>query len=168
MAVEEEAEADRGEESSRVDGASYTEGRASCMTATARRQEFPSTPASAGEARRFVEGVMADTDLDHLAYTATMLVSELVTNAILHTGTPLTVVVAPHGDRVRIEVHDGSPQLPVRKHYSDMSGTGRGLMLVERMAAAWGSDRTAGGKVVWFELDGMAAPMFDLLGVDAL
>ena len=132
------------------------------------RREFASTPASAGEARRFVDAVMADADLEHLAYTATMLVSELVTNAILHTGTPLTVVVARHGDRVRIEVHDGSPQLPVRKHYSDMSGTGRGLMLVDRMAATWGSDRTADGKVVWFELDGSLAPAFDILGVDAL
>ena len=139
------------------------------MTTASRRQEFPSTPASAGEARRFVESVMADAGLDDLAYTATMLVSELVANAILHTGTRLTVVVAPDGDRVRIEVHDGSPQLPVRKHYSNMSGTGRGLMLVERMAATWGTDRTAGGgKVVWFELDGQPAPAFDILSVEAL
>ena len=111
---------------------------------------------------------MADADLDDLAYTATMLVSELVANAILHTGTPLTVVVTPERDRVRIEVHDESPQLPVRKHYSDMSGTGRGLMLVERMAATWGSDRTTGGKVVWFELDAQQAAAFDILSVDAL
>ena len=138
------------------------------MTAASRRQEFPSTPASAGEARRFVESAMADAGLDHLSYTATMLVSELVANVILHTGTPPTVVVAPDVNRVRIEVHDGSPQLPVRKHYSNMSGTGRGLMLVERMAATWGSDRTAGGKVVWFELDGQPAPAFDIVGVDAL
>ena len=111
---------------------------------------------------------MAEADLDDLAYTATLLVSELVANAILHTGTPLTVVIAPDVDRVRIEVHDGSPQLPMRKHYSNMSGTGRGLMLVERMAATWGYDRTAGGKVVWFELDGQPVPAFDMLSVDAL
>ena len=138
------------------------------MTGASRRQEFPPTPASAGEARRFVDSAMADADLDDLAYTATMLVSELVANAILHTSTPVTVVVAPDRDRVRIEVHDGSPKLPVRKHYSDMSGTGRGLMLVERMAATWGSNRTGGGKVVWFELDSQPAPAFDILGVDAL
>ncbi len=58
--------------------------------------------------------------------------------------------------------------MAVRRHYSDMSGTGRGLMLVERMAAEWGCDHTADGKVVWFELDGAVAPMFDLFGVDAL
>jgi len=138
------------------------------MTVFQQRQGFPSAPASAGQARRFVESVLADTDLDHLAYPATMLVSELVANAVLHTGTPLVVIVTPTGDRVRVEVHDGSAQLPVRKHYSDMSGTGRGLMLVERMAADWGSDRTADGKVVWFELDGQDFPAFDILGVEAL
>ena len=138
------------------------------MSSAARRRQFPSTPSSAGEARRFVESVLADTHLDHIAYTATMLVSELVANAVLHTGTPLTVVVTPDSDGVRIEVHDGSSQLPVRKHYSNMSGTGRGLMLVERMAAQWGSDLTAGGKVVWFELDGRSAPVFDVLGGEAL
>ena len=69
---------------------------------------------------------------------------------------------------MRVEVHDGSTQLPVRKHYSNMSGTGRGLLLVERMASEWGSDRTADGKVVWFELDGQALPTIDILGADAL
>jgi len=135
---------------------------------TERRQTFPSAPVSAGQARAFVESVLAGAGLDELAYTATLLVSELVANAILHSGTPLEVVVRCGEDRVRIEVHDGNPQLPVRKHYSTMSGTGRGLMLVERMAADWGSDRTAGGKVVWFELDGQSASALDILGVEAI
>ena len=135
---------------------------------TERRQTFPSVPVSAGQARAFVESVLAGAGLDHLAYTATLLVSELVANAILHSGTPLEVVVRCGEDRVRVEVHDGNLQLPVRKHYSTMSGTGRGLMLVERMAADWGSDRTGGGKVVWFELDGEGASAFDILGVEAI
>lgn len=138
------------------------------MTLRDRRRTFPSTPASASDARRFVESVLAGTGLDHLAYAATMLVSELAANAVLHTGTPLTVVIVPGHDSVRVEVHDGSTKLPVRKHYSNMSGTGRGLMLVERMAAGWGSDRTGDGKVVWFELDARAAPVVDILEVDAL
>ena len=138
------------------------------MSSTRQRQTFPCTPASAGQARRFVESVLEDGDLDHLAYPATMLVSELVANAVLHTGTAIEVVVCPELDRVRVEVHDGSPQLPIRKHYSNMSGTGRGLLLVERMASEWGSDRTADGKIVWFELDGRSVPTFDILGVEAL
>lgn len=139
------------------------------MTGARSHRTLPSTPASAGEARRFVESALADSDLDHLTYAATMLVSELVANAVLHTGTSIEVVICPEADGVRIEVHDGSPQLPIRKHYSNMSGTGRGLLLVERMATTWGSDRKdGGGKVVWFELDGSAAPAFDILGAEAL
>ncbi len=124
------------------------------MNATDQHRTFTSTPASAGMARRFVEAAVSDAGLGDVAYTATLLVSELVANAVLHTGdAPIEVVVRATGDRVRVEVHDGSSVLPVRKNYSNMSGTGRGLMLVERMAADWGAERTATGKVVWFEVD---------------
>lgn len=133
-----------------------------------RRQTFPSTPISAGKARVFVESALAAAGLGRLAHTATLLVSELVANAILHSGTPLEVVVRADEDRVRVEVYDGNPVLPVRKHYSTMSGTGRGLMLVERLAAGWGADRTPTGKVVWFELDGRTAPAFDIMDVEAI
>jgi anti-sigma regulatory factor (Ser/Thr protein kinase) len=132
------------------------------------RQTFPALPLSAGQARSFVESVLAVARLDHLSYTATLLVSELVANAVLHTGTGLEVVVETSANRVRVEVHDGNPQLPVRKHYSNLSGTGRGLLLVERMAANWGADRTATGKRVWFELDGGSATAFDVLDVEAI
>ena len=134
-----------------------------------RRQSFPSAPISAGHARRFVEAALNDAGLGEFGYTATLLVSELVANAILHTGTAFDVVVKPGADGVRVEVHDGSPELPVRKRYSNMSGTGRGLLLVERMAAGWGSHPTSKGKVVWFELDGQSAPSaFDIMGVEAI
>jgi anti-sigma regulatory factor (Ser/Thr protein kinase) len=132
------------------------------------RQTFPSSPISAGQARRFVEDTLEDAGLDRFAYPATLLVSELVANAILHTGTPFTVVVVPGKDGVRVEVHDGSPELPIRKHYSKLSGTGRGLLLVERMAAGWGADLTSHGKAVWFELDGQSVPELDILGVEAI
>ena len=132
------------------------------------RQTFASAPTSAGHARRFVEGALDGAGLSHLSYPAALLVSELVANSILHAGTPFDVVVKPDGERVRVEVHDGSPELPVRKRYSTMSGTGRGLLLVERVAAAWGADLTSKGKVVWFELDGHSAPAFDIMGVEAI
>ncbi|HEX2048004.1 MAG TPA: ATP-binding protein [Acidimicrobiales bacterium] len=139
------------------------------MNAVDQHRTFTSTPASAGMARRFVEGVLTDAGLGDLSYTATLLVSELVANAVLHTGdTPIEVVVKPNGDRARIEVHDGSPVLPVRKNYSTLSGTGRGLMLVERMATDWGAEATATGKLVWFELDSGTPPSFDIFDVEAL
>ena len=138
------------------------------MSAGEQRQTFPAAPISAGHARRFVERALEVAGLAPFSYAATLLVSELVANAVLHTGTPFDVVVRPGADRVRIEVHDGSPELPVRRHYSNMSGTGRGLMLVEQMAAGWGSDLTAKGKVVWFELDRESTQALDVLSVEAI
>ncbi|HTJ75896.1 MAG TPA: ATP-binding protein [Acidimicrobiales bacterium] len=129
---------------------------------------FQAVPASAGQARRFVESALADSGLAEMADTAMLLVSELVANAVLHSGTPLEVVVAVDPDGARLEVHDGSGQLPTRRHYSTMSGTGRGMMLVERMATAWGAEATAGGKVVWCRIDRDARPAVDLLEVDAI
>ena len=138
------------------------------MTPVRHRRALPSTPASAGEARRFVDDALADPQVVPVVYAATLLVSELVANVVLHSGTPLEVVVAVDGARVRVEVHDGSPRMPVRKNYSSLSGTGRGLMLVDRMSSAWGTEPTPAGKVVWFELDAADAPVVDLLDVDAL
>ena len=115
-----------------------------------------------------MDSVLVEAGAEPLAYTATLLVSELVANAILHTGTPPEVVVSLDRHRARIEVHDGSRRLPVRKNYSTMSGTGRGLMMVARMASDWGAEATASGKSVWFVLDAEHAPTIDFLEVDAL
>lgn len=138
------------------------------MTAVEHRRTLAPTAASAGEARRFVDGVLGATHLEALSYSATLMVSELVANAILHTTTPVELVVVVDGSRARVEVHDGSPQLPVRKHYSTMSGTGRGLMMVDRMASRWGADPTPTGKSVWFEVDARSMPAMNFLEAEAL
>lgn len=134
------------------------------------RCEFPPEPASAGEARRFVLTALAETGVAGLSDTAMLLVSELVSNAVLHAGTPIEVLVSIDDGTMRIEVRDGSPQLPVRKNYSNLSGTGRGLRMVERMATAWGADAEPDGKVVWCRIDAdrQPRPTLDLLEVDAL
>jgi anti-sigma regulatory factor (Ser/Thr protein kinase) len=138
------------------------------MTPIEHRATLPATPASAGEGRRFVESVLVGAHLDPLVYAATLLVSELVANAVLHTATPVEVVVRVEGAVARIEVYDGSPQLPTRKNYSAMSGTGRGLLLVDRIATRWGAEPTPAGKVVWFEVDSDRAAAVDLLELEAL
>lgn len=135
------------------------------------RCEFPAQPASAGEARRFVLTALAESGVAGLSDTAMLLVSELVSNAVLHAGTPIQVVIRIDKGGMRLEVHDGSAQLPVRKNYSNLSGTGRGLRMVERMATAWGVEpEPDGGKVVWCRIDAdrQPRPAFDLLEVDAL
>jgi signal transduction histidine kinase len=75
-----------------------------------------------------------------------------VTNAVLHARTALHVGVEVRGGHVRVTVADDNPRAPMRRRHSVDSGTGRGLVLVDRMAAAWGVDPLDRGKVVWFEL----------------
>jgi anti-sigma regulatory factor (Ser/Thr protein kinase) len=85
-----------------------------------------------------------------------LLATETATNAMRHAGTDATVIVRYLGDRVRVEVGDGSTELPhVRRTKTDELG-GRGLSLLEALSARWGVIRTVGGKRVWFEV--MAKP----------
>jgi anti-sigma regulatory factor (Ser/Thr protein kinase) len=117
------------------------------------RLPLTAAPESVGAGRRFVQATLRDWGQEALADTAQLLVSELVTNAVLHAKTGPTVVVRLGGDVIRIEVLDGSSRLPRAKGYGVESSTGRGLLLVDRMAASWGTEiRPGGGKVVWFEL----------------
>jgi anti-sigma regulatory factor (Ser/Thr protein kinase) len=116
------------------------------------RKSFPCTPASAGKARKFVRSRLAAAGLAELSDVAELLVSELVSNAILHAGTDLEVVVRVMPDRVSVEVHDLGSGSATRRHYSATSGTGRGLVLVDELAREWGTVVTATGKFVWFEL----------------
>jgi anti-sigma regulatory factor (Ser/Thr protein kinase) len=79
-----------------------------------------------------------------------LVVSELVTNALLHGhGTPLVRLLAG-GDHVRVEVCDDSPLLPVSPRLTPTSGLG--LRVVEQVSSAWGASRRDRGKVVWCEL----------------
>ena len=83
-----------------------------------------------------------------------LVVSELVTNALLHGhGTP-AVRLVDGGDRIRVEVCDDSPLLPVSHRVTPTSGLG--LRVVEQLSSAWGASRRGRGKVVWCELP--AAP----------
>jgi anti-sigma regulatory factor (Ser/Thr protein kinase) len=121
-------------------------------------------PASVREARRYVGAQLADAGFDGATFVAELLVSELVTNALLHARTTMQVSVEPQGDLVRIAVADGSALVPQRRAHSVESGTGRGLLLVEKMASRWGVDSSDAGKVVWFELPRHPEADIDLWG----
>jgi len=86
-----------------------------------------------------------------------LLVSELVTNALLHARSEVVVSVSVTAQAVRIEVWDTSRAAPVSRHYAPEATTGRGLVLVEALADAWGTDVGPRGKTVWFELAQEAA-----------
>jgi hypothetical protein len=83
---------------------------------------------------------------------ATLLTSELVTNAFFHAGGPVAVAVRRVDDRLRVEVSDTSPAAPSTKGYAADAVTGRGLQLVDALSSAWGWHPASPGKVVWFEL----------------
>lgn len=112
---------------------------------------LPPLPASVKRARQFVGGALAAIGNGATADDAVLVVSELVTNAVVHAGTDITVsvVTLPEGG-VRVEIADGSTDLPGLRIPNAGSRSGRGLLLVEHFTQQWGVDRTAAGKVVWF------------------
>ena len=110
-------------------------------------------PGSAALARRFTAETLGGWGADGLAETAVLLVSELVTNAVLHARSASELVVRRVDTGIRVEVRDDSPAAPSPRSYSLDAGTGRGLLLVESLAARWGSTPGNLGKSVWFELD---------------
>ena len=87
-----------------------------------------------------------------VAGCAALLTSELVTNAVLHAGTPICVTLHLLPDRIRVDVADHSSAVPALKDYGRDAATGRGLTLFNTLASSWGVETTAGGKIVWFEL----------------
>jgi len=114
--------------------------------------ELPPKPASATQARRLAREQLASIVPPDALDTVALLVTELVTNAILHARTPLQLQIETRPNHVRIGVEDASDRQPeLRSHPSD-AVTGRGLALVEALASSWGVESTSSGKVVWCEI----------------
>lgn len=113
---------------------------------------FPAQLSTPSAARRFVVRSLrtAGVPLDD---AVPVVVSELVTNAVLHAASTARIQVLVGDGVVRVEVHDADPTLPVPRHPSPETVTGRGLMLVDALTDRWGAEVTDGGKVVWFEID---------------
>ncbi|MFJ7064103.1 SpoIIE family protein phosphatase [Streptomyces sp. NPDC101115] len=89
--------------------------------------------------------------------SAVLMVSEMVTNVLVHTdGDALLVaevVCRDHTRRLRVEVADASDELPHKRHPGEMASSGRGLILMEMLAHRWGVDPRGEGKAIWFELE---------------
>ncbi|UQX05205.1 ATP-binding protein [Streptomyces sp. RerS4] len=115
-----------------------------------------------GEVRRALRELLRHRCRPDTADVAELLVTELVTNALVHTDQGAEVSASVRADRLRVEVRDFNPQRIHPYVPSADDGThGRGLLLVEALADAWGVDPLAlgRGKVVWFELDAAGAHM---------
>jgi anti-sigma regulatory factor (Ser/Thr protein kinase) len=117
-------------------------------------RSLASEASSVGEARRVLRQAVVDAEVGAGAWIddALLAISEIVTNALVHAGTPIGLTVRVDDAGVRVEVADGSPHPPRPRGYAVTAGTGRGLGLVEELVRAWGSKPDEPGKVVWFEL----------------
>lgn len=122
--------------------------------------EIGADPAEVARARRWARSTLEGCGVGGdgaLAETLLLLVSELVTNAVVHTGSPSVLRMALPARRapgaVRLEVADTSACPPRRRRVDDDETSGRGLELVSGLADRWGWRREGYGKSIWCELD---------------
>lgn len=112
-----------------------------------------SRPESAATARRLALSVLRRSGLGGYADTVELLVSELVGNAVRHTGArTFGLRVVPRRGWVRVEVRDPSRALPCLLPVRPTDVSGRGLFLVDHLSDRWGVDLLPRGKTTWFEL----------------
>jgi anti-sigma regulatory factor (Ser/Thr protein kinase) len=116
------------------------------------RTTLEAEPASARAARQFVRDRLHEWHCEHVAEAVVLLISELVTNAIVHAGTSVALTVQCAEDAIRVEIDDHSTELPVPRRVAPDPISGHGLKLVDVMSGRWGVEQQPGGKTVWFEV----------------
>jgi anti-sigma regulatory factor (Ser/Thr protein kinase) len=117
------------------------------------------------DTRRRLRDQLRQWGVPALADTAELLATEIVTNALQHTGggAVVTATLSPGpARRLRVEVHDSLARRPPLRPQGgarppDDATSGRGLLLVEALADTWGIQARGVGKTVWFELGARAA-----------
>jgi anti-sigma regulatory factor (Ser/Thr protein kinase) len=116
---------------------------------------LPSRPESAGTARRLTASVLLRQWAlsPQLTEHAVLLVSELVGNAVRHTGArTFGLRMLRRRGWIRIEVRDPSRGLPCLMPVQEMDTSGRGIFLVDKLSDRWGVDLLPRGKTTWFEM----------------
>lgn len=118
---------------------------------------LPSHPTASALARTMVSDTCRAFDVTHLAHPARLIVSELVTNAVLHAGTDLDLWVSVRGAALHLAVQDRSRDYPHLRdarlrHPAELPESGMGLQVVTATATGWGALPCRHGKVVWATL----------------
>ncbi|GGW95552.1 ATP-binding protein [Streptomyces chryseus] len=106
-------------------------------------------------ARRQVVSLAQDLGLpmsDQTLETVELLAGEVIANAVLYTGAPCGVSVTRADERLRVEVTDTDASLPSAVEAGPNDEGGRGLLLVNALADAWGTQPEPPGKTTWFEI----------------
>ncbi len=133
-----------------------------CGKPTTRREKawIPSKPNYPAQvrsphqlARAFLRTALGTWKLDGFGGVTELLVSELVANVVTHVGSPMTLRVHRTPSTMRVEIDDPSTEAPVVRHPDQTDEHGRGVLLVDQLANAWGVEPRDDGKTVWFELD---------------
>ena len=102
-------------------------------------------------ARHFTDTTLAGWGLE--SGDAVLVVSELAANAVRHASSAFTLSLCHMDDTVTVEVTDASPAIALMAATSWNGTSGRGLMIVDRLAKVWGSRPAGAGKTVWAELE---------------
>jgi anti-sigma regulatory factor (Ser/Thr protein kinase) len=114
----------------------------------------PGDRSGAAQARHFVRDTLGEWGIDgDVLDDCQLLVSELVTNSILHARSEALVSLERSPESLRVSVCDASSAPPEPRVCGPDDVAGRGLLLVERLARRWGVVADGGGKCVWFEVD---------------
>lgn len=116
--------------------------------------DLPPTPWAPGAARSVLSALLAGWAAPQSRVDATLLVNELVSNAVEHAGggDALSLQVRISDGRLWAAVADGSTAHPVMLEPSGLQARGRGVRLIATVADRWGSENYRDGKRVWFEL----------------
>ena len=102
-------------------------------------------------ARSFAQGALGAWGLE--SSEVVLVVSELSANAVRHAKSAFILALSFTGTTLTVEVTDASPALATMARRPDDGTSGRGLLIVDHLARAWGSHPTGSGKTVWAELD---------------
>ncbi|PJN41901.1 protein phosphatase [Streptomyces sp. CB02959] len=121
-----------------------------------RQHIVPADPEGLSAARHMIRAAVRAWGARERSDEIELVADELITNALLHTdGEAVVNIRMPHGAerRLRLEVEDGSSSLPRRREPGEAGVSGRGLLLVDRLADVWGVEPRGGGKCVWCEFN---------------
>jgi serine phosphatase RsbU (regulator of sigma subunit)/anti-sigma regulatory factor (Ser/Thr protein kinase) len=123
---------------------------------------FPAEARSVAAARDFARDKLREWDATDMADSAALLISELLTNAVVHTGTEARVDLRLDSTALRIEVEDRHPSRTIALQGPlphDDSESGRGLLITSALASSWGVEYTTGAKRVWVRCEREVVPV---------